>query len=37
MACFEKIEKEAEETCIYKRLFLDYNYSIGKTHTADEI
>jgi late competence protein required for DNA uptake (superfamily II DNA/RNA helicase) len=27
---FEQIEKESEETCIYKRLFLDYTYGIGK-------
>jgi hypothetical protein len=27
---FEKIEKEPEGTCIYKRLFLDYTYGIGK-------
>jgi terminase large subunit-like protein len=34
---FERIEKESEETCIYKRLFLDYSYGIGKIYTADEI
>jgi Terminase RNaseH-like domain len=34
---FERIEKEAEETCIYKRLFLDYTYGIGKIYTAEEI
>jgi hypothetical protein len=33
---FERIEKEPEETCIYKRLFLDYSYGIGKIHTAEE-
>ena len=27
---FERIEKEPEETCIYKMLFLDYTYDIGK-------
>jgi hypothetical protein len=26
---FERIEKEAEDTCIYKRIFLDYTYGIG--------
>jgi hypothetical protein len=26
---FERIEKEPEDTCIYKRLFLDYTYGIG--------
>src|ERR671938_38475 len=34
---FEKIEKEPEDTCIYKRLFLDYTYGIGKIYTAEEI
>jgi hypothetical protein len=34
---FEKIEKEPEETCIYKRLFLDYTYGIGKIYTQEEI
>jgi hypothetical protein len=34
---FERIEKEPEETCIYKRLFLDYTYGIGKIYTAEEI
>ena len=27
---FERIEKEAEDTCLYKRIFLDYTYGIGK-------
>src|SRR5919199_1677600 len=34
---FERIEKEPEETCIYKRLFLDYTYGIGKIYTTGEI
>jgi hypothetical protein len=34
---FERIEKEAEDTCIYKRLFLDYTYGVGKIYTAEEI
>jgi hypothetical protein len=34
---FERIEKEAEDTCLYKRMFLDYTYGIGKIYTADEI
>jgi hypothetical protein len=34
---FERIEKESEDTCLYKRLFLDYTYGIGKLYTADEI
>src|SRR5437867_7995639 len=27
---FEKIEKEPEETCLYKRLLLDYTYGLVK-------
>jgi hypothetical protein len=34
---FEHIEKETEETCLYKRLFLDYTYGIDKIYTAQEI
>jgi hypothetical protein len=34
---FERIEKEAEDTCIYKRLFLDYTYGLGKIYTQEEI
>jgi hypothetical protein len=34
---FERIEKESEETCIYKRPFLDYTYGIGKIYAAEEI
>jgi hypothetical protein len=34
---FERIEKEPEDTCIYKRLFLDYTYGIGKIYTQEEI
>jgi hypothetical protein len=34
---FERIEKEAEDTCLYKRLLLDYTYGIGKIYTAEEI
>jgi hypothetical protein len=34
---FERIEKESEDTCIYRRLFLDYTYGIGKIYTAEEI
>ena len=33
---FERIEKESEDTCLYKRIFLDYTYGIGKIYTADE-
>jgi hypothetical protein len=34
---FERIEKEPEGTCLYKRIFLDYTYGIGKIYTAEEI
>jgi hypothetical protein len=34
---FERIEKESEDTCIYKRLFLDYTYGIGKIYSEEEI
>ena len=34
---FERIEKEPADTCLYKRLFLDYTYGIGRIYTAQEI
>ncbi|MFL6419052.1 MAG: hypothetical protein ACJ71P_06515 [Nitrososphaeraceae archaeon] len=34
---FERIEKESEDTCLYKRIFLDYTYGIGKIYTQEEI
>jgi hypothetical protein len=34
---FDKIEKEPFETCIYKKIFLDYTYGIGKIYTTEEI
>ncbi|MFL6456436.1 MAG: hypothetical protein ACJ71G_05645 [Nitrososphaeraceae archaeon] len=34
---FERIEKEAEDVCLYKRIFLDYTYGIGKIYTQEEI
>ena len=34
---FEKIDKEPEHTCIYKRLKLDYTYGLGKIYTVEEI
>ena len=34
---FNKIEKEPFDTCIYKKLFLDYTYGLGKIYTAKEI
>jgi hypothetical protein len=34
---FDKIEHEPEETCIYKRIFLDYTYGVDKIYTKEEI
>lgn len=34
---FEKIEKEPEQTCLYKRLFLDYTYGLDRIYNQEEI
>jgi hypothetical protein len=34
---FERKKKESEDTYLYKRIFLDYTYGIGKIYTAEEI
>jgi hypothetical protein len=34
---FASIEKEPFETCVYKRIFLDYTYGINKIYTEKEI
>lgn len=34
---FERIEKEPEESCIYKRLKLDYTYGLNRIYTNEEI
>jgi hypothetical protein len=34
---FEKIEKEPESSCIYKRIKLDYTYGLGNIYTKQEI
>ena len=34
---FENIEKEPEETCIYKRMLMDYTYGLDKIYTREEI
>ena len=34
---FYKIEAEPEDTCIYKRLKLDYTYGLGKIYSKEEI
>jgi hypothetical protein len=34
---FESIEREPEDKCIYKRLFLDYTYGLNQIYTEEEI
>ena len=34
---FVKIEREPENACLYKRLFLDYTYGLGKIYSDKEI
>ena len=34
---FSQIEKEPFDKCIYKRIFLDYTYGVGKIYTTAEI
>jgi hypothetical protein len=34
---FAQIEKESFESCIYKKIFLDYTYGLGKIYTQEEI
>jgi hypothetical protein len=34
---YERIEKEPEDTCLYKCLFLDYTYDLGRIYSEDEI
>ena len=34
---FEKIEKEPFDTCIYKKVFLDYTYGLDKIYSRSEI
>ena len=34
---FNKIEKESFESCIYKKVFLDYTYGLGKIYSQEEI
>jgi hypothetical protein len=34
---FDKIEREPESSCIYKRLKMDYTYSLDKIYTKEEI
>jgi hypothetical protein len=32
---FDRIEKEPEESCIYKRILMDYTYGLGKIYTIE--
>ncbi len=34
---FERIEKEPEGTCLYKRLLLDYTYGLDRIYAREEI
>jgi hypothetical protein len=34
---FERIEKEPESSCLYKRLFLDYTYGLGRIYSEADI
>ena len=34
---FERIEREPDDTCLYKRLFLDYTYGLDRIYTSKEI
>lgn len=34
---FERIEREPEDTCLYRRLFLDYTYGLDRIYTQEEI
>jgi hypothetical protein len=34
---FASIEREPFDTCIYKKLFLDYTYGVDKIYTREEI
>ena len=34
---FERIEKEPESACLYKRILLDYTYGLNRIYTREEI
>jgi hypothetical protein len=34
---FDRIEHEPEAICLYKRLFLDYTFGLGRIYTEAEI
>jgi hypothetical protein len=33
---FEGIEEEPEESCLHKRLFIDYTYGLDRIYTREE-
>ena len=37
LGLMSQIQKESEDTCIYRRLFMDYTYGIDKIYTREEI
>jgi hypothetical protein len=34
---FQRIQQEPEDTCLYKKIFLDYTYGLDKIYTKSEI
>ena len=34
---FERVEREPEDTCLYKRLYLDYTYGLDRIYASEEI
>ena len=34
---FQRIQQEPEDTCLYKKIFLDYTYGLDKFYTKSEI
>ena len=34
---FERIEREREDICLYKRIFLDYTYGLDRIYSREEI
>jgi hypothetical protein len=34
---FDNIEKKSFNTCVYKKVFLDYTYGLDKIYTKQEI
>jgi hypothetical protein len=34
---FKRIKKEPEDSCLYKRLFLDYTYGLDRIYSREEV